>query len=60
MVPVRANGQPGVAAYLCGPGEQTSTGFAIAVMRIEAGRIAEMTAFHDPSLFAAFGLPSHR
>jgi RNA polymerase sigma-70 factor, ECF subfamily len=60
MVPVRANGQPGVAAYLCGPGEQTFTGFAIAVIRIEAGRIAEMTAFHDPSLFAAFGLPSHR
>jgi RNA polymerase sigma-70 factor (ECF subfamily) len=60
MVPVRANGQPGVATYLRGPGEQTFAAFAIGVVRIEAGRIAEMTAFHDPSLFAAFGLPPHR
>jgi RNA polymerase sigma-70 factor, ECF subfamily len=60
MVPVRANGQPGVAAYLRGPGEQIFTAFAIGVLRIEAGRIADLTAFHDPGLFAAFGLPPDR
>jgi RNA polymerase sigma-70 factor, ECF subfamily len=31
--------------------------FAIAVLRITGGRIAEITAFHDPGLFPAFGLP---
>jgi RNA polymerase sigma-70 factor (ECF subfamily) len=60
MVPVRANGEPAVAAYVRGPGEQDFTAFAISVLRIEAGRIADMTAFHDPGLFAGFGLPAER
>ncbi len=51
MVPTRANGRPAVAAYV---GERA---FAISVLCIEGGRIVEMTAFHDPGLFAAFGLP---
>jgi len=32
--------------------------FAIAVLRITGDRIAEITAFHDPGLFPAFGLPA--
>jgi hypothetical protein len=28
--------------------------FAIVVLRIEDGRIVEITAFHDPTLFPAF------
>jgi RNA polymerase sigma-70 factor (ECF subfamily) len=32
--------------------------FAIGVLRITGGRIAEMTAFHDPGLFPAFALPA--
>jgi RNA polymerase sigma-70 factor (ECF subfamily) len=51
MVPTRANGRPAVASYVDGKA------FAIGVVRIADGRIAEITAFHDPDLFGAFGLP---
>ena len=59
MVATRANGQPAVAAYVRAPVEATTgyRAFAIGVVRIEGGRIAEMVAFHDTALFAAFGLP---
>ena len=57
MVPTRANRQPAAAAYVRGPGDAEHRAFAIGVLRIEGGRIVELTAFHDPGLFAAFGLP---
>jgi RNA polymerase sigma-70 factor, ECF subfamily len=57
MLPTRANGRPAVAGYTrvgdAGPYQP----FVIAVFRIEAGRIVEMTGFHETSLFAAFDLP---
>ncbi len=54
-----ANGQPAVAAYRRAPGEVAPgfRAFGIGVLRIEHGRIVEMVAFHEPALFAAFGLP---
>jgi RNA polymerase sigma-70 factor (ECF subfamily) len=55
---VRANGVPAMATYLCGPGDRTYRAAAIAVPRIEGDRVAELTAFHDPGLFPAFGLPA--
>ncbi|WP_440064913.1 sigma-70 family RNA polymerase sigma factor [Streptosporangium sp. OZ121] len=58
MVPVRANRQPGVASYVRRLGEPVYSAFAIGVLRIEDDRIAEMTAFHDLSLFPAFALPA--
>jgi RNA polymerase sigma-70 factor (ECF subfamily) len=58
MVETRANGRLAVAAYLRGPGEPAFTATAIGVVRIEEDRIAEITAFHDPGLFPAFGLPT--
>jgi RNA polymerase sigma-70 factor (ECF subfamily) len=58
MLPTRANRQPAAAAYVRGPGEAAYHPFAIGVLRIEDGRIAEATAFHDPGLFAAFALPT--
>jgi RNA polymerase sigma-70 factor (ECF subfamily) len=51
MVETRANRQPAAGVYLDGEAA------AIGVLRIEHGRIVEMTAFHEPRLFAAFGLP---
>ncbi|WP_028926432.1 sigma-70 family RNA polymerase sigma factor [Pseudonocardia acaciae] len=57
MVPVGANLQPAAAAYLRGPGEAGFRALAIEVLRIEDGRIAELTAFCDAGLFAAFDLP---
>jgi RNA polymerase sigma-70 factor (ECF subfamily) len=51
LVPTRANGGPAVASYTDGKP------FAIGLFRVEGGLIVEMTAFHDPGLFPAFGLP---
>jgi RNA polymerase sigma-70 factor (ECF subfamily) len=58
MVPAGANRQPAAAAYVRGPGDPAYRAFAIAVLRIEGDRIAEITAFHDPGLFPAFALPT--
>ncbi|GAA3001640.1 RNA polymerase subunit sigma-70 [Streptosporangium longisporum] len=55
-LPVRANGQPAVAGYLQRPGTSVFRAQTIDVLRIEEGRIAEITTF-EPHLFAAFGLP---
>jgi RNA polymerase sigma-70 factor (ECF subfamily) len=57
MLATRANGQPAVATYVRSPGDDAHRAFAIGVLRIKAGRIAEMVAFHEPALFPAFGLP---
>ncbi|MCW2888821.1 MAG: polymerase sigma-70 factor, subfamily [Streptosporangiaceae bacterium] len=58
MTATRANRQPAVAAYVRRPDEPAYRAFAIAVLRIEQGRILELTAFHDPGLFPAFALPT--
>ena len=39
------------------PGESEYRPLALDVLRIEGGRIAEITSFVSPELFAAFGLP---
>lgn len=60
-VPLVANGLPGAASYTRVGDSGPFLPFALGVLRIEGGRIVEMTAFHDTSLFAAFGLPGeHR
>jgi len=55
-VATRANRQPAVANYLRKPGESVYRAFAIDVLRIEQGQVAEIITFHA-RLFAAFGLP---
>ncbi|GIH16197.1 sigma-70 family RNA polymerase sigma factor [Rugosimonospora africana] len=57
MVETSANRQPAAAAYVRGRGDTAYRAFGIGVLRVEDGRIAELTAFHDPGLFPAFGLP---
>ena len=54
----RANRQPAAAVYMRGPGETAFSPLAIDVLRIEDGRLAEITAFVLPQLFARFGLPA--
>jgi RNA polymerase sigma-70 factor, ECF subfamily len=56
LVPVRANRQPGAANYVREPGDSEFRAMALDVLRFEAGRLVEMTAF-PPELFPAFGLP---
>jgi len=55
---VGANRQPAVAAYVRGPDASVFRAFALVVLGIESGRIAEFTAFHDADLFGAFALPT--
>ena len=70
LVPFGVNLQPAVAAYLQRPGESDYRAFAIDVLRVEDGKVAEITAFLQPGidtgdfrfeagwdLFGAFGLP---
>jgi RNA polymerase sigma-70 factor (ECF subfamily) len=56
MIPVAANGQPALAAYL----RDHDGGYrahSICVLTIAASRVAWVTSFNDPGLFTAFGLP---
>jgi RNA polymerase sigma-70 factor (TIGR02960 family) len=56
LVPTRANRMPAAASYLRQPGDTEFRAFKLDVLRVEGGRIAEITTF-DASLFDAFGLP---
>ena len=58
VLPVRANRQPGAAGYLRRPGQAAFFPFVLVVLRLEHGGLAEMAAFEQPSMFAAFGLPA--
>ena len=51
LVPTEANGLPAFAAYAGGQP------LAIHVLELAGGRIASITAFLSPGLFARFGLP---
>jgi RNA polymerase sigma-70 factor, ECF subfamily len=52
-----ANTQPAAAHYLRRPGDREYRPLALDVLRIEEGRVAEITTFVSPELFPAFGLP---
>jgi RNA polymerase sigma-70 factor (ECF subfamily) len=56
VLPTSANRRPAMAAYVR-LDDETYRAFAISVLRIEDDHVAEATAFHDTSVFAAFGLP---
>lgn len=58
MLPIMANRQPGAAGYLRRPGETAFSAFVLAVLRTDLGQLAEIAAFEQPSMFAAFGLPA--
>jgi RNA polymerase sigma-70 factor (ECF subfamily) len=65
FVPAAANLQPAFAIYLRAPGERLYHPLALAVMRVQEGRIVEIVHWDRPELFEAFGLPmsfppSHR
>ena len=57
MVPTAANGQPALAEYVRGA-DGIYRAFGIQVLTIAGSRIARISAFLDPSLFEAFGLPT--
>ena len=58
LLPIMANRQPGAAGYLRRPGQTAFVPFALTVLRFERGRLTDIAAFEQPSMFAAFGLPA--
>jgi RNA polymerase sigma-70 factor (ECF subfamily) len=52
-----ANLQPAVAHYLRPPGASDFRPLALDVLRVEGGRVAEISSFVFPELFPAFDLP---
>ncbi|HUP55164.1 MAG TPA: RNA polymerase subunit sigma-70 [Methylomirabilota bacterium] len=56
LVPTMANRMPTAASYLRQPGDSVYRAFKFDVLRIEDGKIAEITTFGS-ALFPAFGLP---
>jgi RNA polymerase sigma-70 factor, ECF subfamily len=57
-VPTAANRQPAFALYYKQPGESAHEAFAICVLRVEGGAVAEIALFQQPELFASFALPT--
>ena len=57
LLPTSANRMPTAASYLRRPGDTLSRPFKFDVLRVENGRIAEITTF-GAGLFPAFGLPT--
>jgi RNA polymerase sigma-70 factor (ECF subfamily) len=58
LLPIVANGRPGAAGYLRRPGETAFLPFVLTVLCFEDGRLADIAAFEQPSMFTAFGLPA--
>jgi RNA polymerase sigma-70 factor (ECF subfamily) len=58
LLPILANGQPGAAGYLRRPGQTAFAPFVLTVLRFERGRLIDIAAFEQPSLFTSFGLPA--
>ena len=57
-LPIMANRQPGAAGYLRRPGQTAFFPFSLTLLRVEHGRLIDIAAFEQPSMFGAFGLPS--
>jgi RNA polymerase sigma-70 factor, ECF subfamily len=54
-LPARASGQAAVGGYMLQEGRYKA--YVIDVLTLDGPRVAAITAFLDPGLFAAFGLP---
>jgi RNA polymerase sigma-70 factor (ECF subfamily) len=58
LLPTAANRQPAFALYWQKPGDSAHRQFAIGVLRIDEGAIADIALFVQPELFASFALPA--
>jgi RNA polymerase sigma-70 factor (ECF subfamily) len=57
LLPAAANVQPAFAVYLRAPRERRYRPLALAVLRVQEGRVVEVIHWDRPELFEAFGLP---
>jgi RNA polymerase sigma-70 factor, ECF subfamily len=58
LLPARANRQPALGGYVFDPGPGVHRAYGLMVLMLDGDRIAEITGFVDPTLFAHFGLPA--
>ncbi len=58
VIPTRASGQPAFGTYSWDPEQEVYLPTVIQVLTLDGPRIAEITGFVDPALFAGFGLPA--
>jgi len=58
LVPLRANGQMGVAGYILPPGGDRFQLAGVNVLSLRGGRIAWIASFLDPATMATFRLPA--
>jgi RNA polymerase sigma-70 factor (ECF subfamily) len=58
LLPTAANRQPAFGLYWQAPGDSAHLAFAICLLGIDGGAIAEIALFHQPELFASFALPA--
>jgi RNA polymerase sigma-70 factor (ECF subfamily) len=58
LLPTGANRQPAFALYWKASGQPTHTPFAIGVLQIVDGAIAEIAVFGEPRIFGQFQLPA--
>jgi RNA polymerase sigma-70 factor, ECF subfamily len=58
LVPVGANRQPAVAAYLADPDDGGHQFYGLMVLETDADEIAAITGFQDPGLSEYFGVPA--
>jgi hypothetical protein len=54
MVPTRANVQPAAAVYLRRPGDARYRGLGVDVLRVEGGKVVEITSFSRQPLDPRF------
>jgi RNA polymerase sigma-70 factor (ECF subfamily) len=57
LIPIRASGQPAFAMYEQDPATKGFRAKGLHVVELVNGRVVEITAFPEPKLFSAFGLP---
>jgi RNA polymerase sigma-70 factor (ECF subfamily) len=57
LVETRANGQPALAAYLLDRDADEHRAYGIMVLTVNGDRLAAITGFPGPEVFALFGLP---
>jgi RNA polymerase sigma-70 factor (TIGR02960 family) len=57
LVATRANAQPAFGFYLKDPQCPIARATGLIVLTLEGDRVSAITAFHDTSVFARFGLP---
>jgi RNA polymerase sigma-70 factor (ECF subfamily) len=58
LLPTRAGGQLAFGSYARREAGESFTAHSLDVLTLDGDRIAEITAFRDPAIFARFGLPA--